>query len=404
MRKAIKIYGLLLCTWLMACMCISCSEDVIDDNPAAQQGKKGSVSFRLKGIDTGISTRAAQNIDFSRYAVKCYVFERVTDDYDATLVRDVDVLNSLITFENLKSNGHYYFVFFAVRSVYEDKLVLKEYTEGNYSNYVAPQDAKVDNSNYLKCFLQVFDETQLGTTGGFLQPYTDGSNEEFMIYGALSEYTVPEGNTEYQMQEITLKRLMGAVEFNANNVGEITACKVYSNFYRLYLTQMQINDPTTLNKVTDIESDVEIGDSGIYERYSDLTGMWGGQYYIGRTFTGDEKPAYVENGANCYRILLPCTTVRGITENIPNTECANTIAGTQNSFGEGFEENDIPTPPTTVTINGTEYVTKSPFPIFPNRTTVLTVGNGNQLTVSFKGVNGSGGIDVDDDKWDGWKD
>lgn len=400
MKRTVKIYGLLLCTWLMACMCMSCSEDVIEDDSAAQQGKKGSVSFLLSGIDAGVSTRAAQNIDFSQYTVKCYVFKQNegSSGYDCTLIQEVDVRNSLITFNNLEINKHYCFGFFAVRNAYKDKLVLKEYTNDDFTNYTAPQNAKVGNSKYLKCFLQIFEESGLGQAGGFLQPYSDGTNEDFMIYGVLVETSPVE--SDYQMQKISLKRLLGAVEFNPNNVGKITECKVYSNFYRLYLTQMQVNDATTLNRVTMLESNFEIGNTGNYYMYSDLTGMWGGQYYIGRQFT--EKQVYIENGEKHYRILLPCTTVKDYSDKIPVEECANTFFGTQNSYGDSAY--DIPDFPTSVTINGTVYTTTKPFPIFPNRTTVLTVGNGNQLTVSFKGVNGTGGIDVDNDDWDGWKD
>ena len=115
MKRRVKIYGLLLCAWLMACMCISCSEDVIEDSSTAQQGKKGSVSFLLSGIDAGVSTRAAQNIDFSQYTVKCYVFEQNegSSRYDCTWLQEIPVSKSFFTIIGLTEKVHC-FVFLAV--------------------------------------------------------------------------------------------------------------------------------------------------------------------------------------------------------------------------------------------------------------------------------------------------
>ena len=401
MKRTIKIYGLLLCAWLMACMCISCSEDVIEDDPAAQQGKKGSVSFLLSGIDVGVSTRVAQNIDFSQYTVKCYVFKQNegSSGYDCTLIQEVDVRNSLITFDNLEAGKHHCFAFFAVRNGYKDKLVLKEYTgtdesSDTYPYYFIPNDAQINVSNFQKCFLQVFDESGLGQDRDFLKPYSDGTDEDFMIYGVQVETTPVD--TDYQMQRISLKRLLGAVEFNPNNVGKITECKVYSNFYRLYLTQMQVNDATTLNGVTGM---VTMGD---IEIRSDFAGNW-----IPTTSTTAALLKEFGEETQRYRIYLPCTTIKTYSENvkIPEVECANTYIYSLSGWDlEDETGGNIPSTSTSVTIEGTEYSIKSPFPIFPNRTTVLTVGNGNQLTVSFKGLSGTGGIDVDNDDWDGWKD
>ena len=383
----------------MACMCISCSEDVIEDDHAAQQGKKGSVSFLLSGIDAGVSTRAAQNIDFSQYTVKCYVFKQNegSSGYDCTLIQEVDVRNSLITFDNLEADKHHCFAFFAVRNGYKDKLVLKEYTGTDesaekYPDYFTPKDAQINVSNFQKCFLQVFDESGLGQNGGFLQAHSGSADEDFMIYGVQVE-TEPV-DTDYQMQEISLKRLLGAVEFNPNNVGKITECKVYSNFYRLYLTQMQVNDATTLNGVTGM------GTMGDFEFRSDFVGNW-----IPTTSTTAALRKEFGEETQRYRIYLPCTTIKTYSENvkIPEVECANTYIYTLKGW-DWEDVTNIPFTPTSVTIEGTEYSIKSPFPIFPNRTTVLTVGNGNQLTVSFKGLSGTGGIDVDNDDWDGWKD
>lgn len=401
MKRRVKIYGLLLCAWLMACMCISCSEDVIEDSSTAQQGKKGSVSFLLSGIDAGVSTRAAQNIDFSQYTVKCYVFKQNEESsgYDCTLIQEVDVRNSLITFDNLEAGKHHCFAFFAVRNGYKDKLVLKEYTgtdesSDTYPDYFTPKDAQINVSNFQKCFLQVFDESGLGQNEGFLQAHSGSADEDFMIYGIQVETTPVD--TDYQMQKISLKRLLGAVEFNPNNVGKITECKVYSNFYRLYLTQMQVNDATTLNGVTGM---VTMGD---FEFRSDFAGNW-----IPTTSTTAALRKEFGEETQRYRIYLPCTTIKTYSENvkIPEVECANTYIYTLSAWDwEDESGGNIPSTPTSVTIGGTEYSIKSPFPIFPNRTTVLTVGNGNQLTVSFKGLSGTGGIDVDNDDWDGWKD
>lgn len=397
MNRAVKLYGLLLCTWLMACMCISCSEDVIEDNPAAQQGKKGSVSFLLSGIDAGVSTRAAHDIDFSQYSVKCYVFEQNEGSkrYDCTWVQEIPVSKSFFTINGLTEDKFHCFVFLAVKKEHENFLQLKEYTSksgeitDHYANYSAPQNAVINTSKYEKCFLQVFNESGLGQAGGFLHPLA----EDFMVYGVQAE-TVPT-STDYTMQKVTLKRLMGAVEFEANDAGNITECNVFSNFYRLYFSQMKYNNPTTLNGATGIDNGGE--------NWSDFAGNWTNVNDPSNYTTATLKKEFSQETKK-YRIFLPCTTIQEYSENneIPEVQRVNTMAGTLNSYDD--PELDVPINPTSVTINGKKYITKSSFPVFPNRITVFKVNDGNHLEISFKGLNGSGGIDVDNDDWDGWKD
>ena len=159
---------------------------------------------------------------------------------------------------------------------------------------------------------------------------------------------------------------------------------------------MQVNDATTLNGVTGM------GTMGDIEIRSDFAGNW-----IPTTVTTAALLKEFGEETQRYRIYLPCTTIKTYSENvkIPEVECANTHIYSLSGYDwEDETGGNTPSTPTSVTIGGTEYSIKSPFPIFPNRTTVLTVGNGNQLMVSFKGLNGSGGIDVDNDDWDGWKD
>lgn len=101
-----------------------------------------------------------------------------------------------------------------------------------------------------------------------------------------------------------------------------------------------------------------------------------------------------------YRIYVPCTTLSTTVDEIPEVECANTYKGTVFWEGMGSLDPDWndPSSPTSVIVDGIEYKTQLPFPVFPNRTTVLTINDGSSIKVTFTNAAG-GGIDLDDDTW-----
>lgn len=376
---------LLLISLLIGCVLVSCSENVIE-NDIPQKDKETQITFSLDGLETSLSTRSPGAIDFATYSIKLFVFKRTTGDLWKGYLLDripIDIETSLVAVD-IDNMSEYLYVFIAVPSAFKEKLVLKK---GMYS----PTDA-AEGSDYQVCYVPVFDETTVNQdllTGNY-QVFTDqvstDKKQDFMIYGWAKNFPPNlAADGKYTVQSVILTRQLGAIEFKAPTGKAITECSIYSNFYRLYLTQM-----TEQKKTAGViqETHSEAGDY--------ITSDLVGNYYsypanIVKTF-----PA----GSSNYRIYVPCTTLSTTVGNIPEVECANTYKGTVFWEGKGSLDPDWndPSSPTSVTVDGTKYKTQLPFPVFPNRTTVLTINDGSSIKVTFTNAAG-GGIDLDDDTW-----
>lgn len=391
-----KIYSILLSVCLAVGIFASCSEDAIDDGLSTGKGKTRSIAFSLSGLDMGMdlstrsaSTRTPDVVDFNKYSVKCFVFYRAqagTEDYNEfKYVREEFVDAFYYVVNNLQPTGDYVFAFLAAEKAYAPK-------DGGGTDYLKLKTGMYnpkpvdENSDFRYCYIPAFNESGRSDdgTGSYRVIRETGASDDFMVWGvtyfAPSELTIDNTHTP---QNIILKRQMGAIQFQASpTVGAITECSVFSNYYRLYLPQMLNTESAsvacTVNEL--LMNAIPIN--------NDFAGN-----YMTESFT----PAYV-NITKTFKddnyLYVPCTTLKNTNETIPESECANTLIGTVNESSSS----NAPTNPASVTINGKKFQTSVPFPIFPNRKTILKVADGTNLEVIY---GKDGGINLDDDEWDG---
>lgn len=391
MKKEMKTYKLLIMLLLMSCACFSCSDNELEVEPT---GKAGSISFSLNGLESGIvmnsetKTRAnISSIPFDQYAVKLFVFKRfdkASEHWEGfELEREAqDVTTSLVTVDNIEAESDYFFVFLAVPIEFSTDLILK-------TGMTEPKNAMISKgigtgTDPRYCYIPVFQEPSIDLGEIFdgpsftedLKVKTSSSSTEFMIYGWSISLPGIENEGAYTPQNVVLTPQLGAIEFVAGDVGTITSCSVYSNFYRFYLSQMTGEAATTINEIPE--------DENLYVM-SDLMGNYYVPQNIDKTFP---------SGTTRYNVFVPCSTLKDASEIIPDEEKANTYAGTESGTA------GAPSYSTSVTINSKTYATTEPFPVFPKRVTVLKVNDGSLVQIGFKNMDG-GGVNLEDDVWDG---
>lgn len=393
MKKALA--GTLM--FLTALLGTACQEDKLGMEGT---GKKEltSITFHIEGMEGKISTRAGNvtGLDiFSKYAVKLYLFKE--DKYqgttepnnpypNATLVEGypMDINNPSVTITGLDVNNfNYCYAFVACEEAYADKLVAKAIDPDSYSAECS--EAK-SGSLYTNCFLQVLDEVNMS-------PFDKAEKAEdyFMVYGYGGGINTISGDIDfYTPVSVVLKRQMGAVVFSTADVGQLAKCTVFTEFYRLYLSQMveffgagtrnhshcgYFVGTDNPNDSSNPYADGDYSGSVLYDSNFSKT------FESGSSIGNPECGEAIING---YVMYLPCTTTQG-EENVPTEQKANV------SF------NYVDNIATSIEIGGKTYSTSSPFPIFPNRRTILTIGDDSQLNVSFGDGNG---INYEED-WNG---
>lgn len=377
----------------------SCSDDTPITSDAPTE-KKTTLTFRIDGIGDMKMTRAAEEpgnvagLDiFEKYTVKLYLFAEERQDGvetepdnpypGAQLVAGYPkpITESTVQITGLDCDTYNYcYVFVACEDDYADKLEVKAINVDGFGSGLSNIS---EGSLYTNCCIQVLDEDNNA-------PFDKNENAEdfFMVYGAGEGITA--STTEiYQPVSVVLRRQMGAVVFNAGNIEQEAECGVFTEFYRLYLSQIvEKGNAGTRNHAHNgylIGTDASEEDNPYID--GDYAWLLGEQTFtqnfsVGTTIGGGTSG---EEQVTGYVIYLPCTTMHE-EGNVPNQEYANVDFGSGNS------------PKTYITIGGKTYSTTQPFPIFPNRRTILSVGDGSTLTVSFTGE--GGGINYEDD-WNG---
>lgn len=398
MKKALA--GTLM--FLTALLGTACQEDKLG---MEETGKKEltSITFHIEGMEGKISTRAGNvtGLDiFSKYAVKLYLFKE--DKYqgttepsnpypNATLVEGypMDINNPSVTITGLDVNNfNYCYAFVACEEAYADKLVAKAIDPDSFD--AKPSEAK-SGSLYTNCFLQVLDEEKEK-----MSPFDKAETAEdyFMVYGYGGGITTISGDIDfYTPVSVVLKRQMGAVVFSTADVSQRAKCTVFTEFYRLYLSQMvEFFGAGTRNHSHDL------GNIPGTDSPWDPNKPYAGGDYAGNVLYDSNFSKTFESGSsignpecgegiiNGYVMYLPCTTTTADENNVPAEQNANV------AFQYGIT--DIAT---SIEIGGKTYSTSSPFPIFPNRRTILTIGDDSQLNVSFGDGNG---INYEED-WNG---
>lgn len=366
MKMKNKYYNYVLGSlcFLMAALSVSCSEEIFDDK---EQIDNATVTFEV-GIDASIMTRATGSYgSVSDYTTTAYVFSRTRNVDNPpseegenfyenfTFVESANVGSSLFTYD-ITEDKLYLFVFVACENPYAEKGLGKVVIEDNYDI----KEIEV-GTEFKNCFIRIFSNDDDNTTEGYCTPHPKAANakDDFMVFGAAHQINgIAEGN--YKPEKITLTRQLGAVVFKAGPSTEKVTCKVASEYYRLYLSQM-------------------CGEAA----FSSLMNDFAGNKMVplmSRDFDG--------NNDGTYTFYLPCTTTEAPSE---------TSKGQANVV---FDEGWIGLVETSITTNGVTYTLDedATFPISPNYKTILTTDDGSRLNVSFSEEDG--GINLEDE-WNG---
>lgn len=340
---------------LMAAFWTSCSEDTIGTE--TNESKLSSVTFHIGGIE-GLRTRAAngiENIDFNKYGARLYLFkdkiENSTTDTDNpypgfTLASDpVEITEGYVTIDNLnRTEYNYIYIIVAYEKGYAEEAKVMSWDADSYASY----ELEVDKSLYTTCYIAALDENNS------YAPYSQQGDDKFMIYGAGGE--IASQLDQFVPVEVVLTRQMGAVVFStgAEDIERIPAsCTITTDYYRLYLSQIIETLSGTQNHCSDFASSNANPEISI-------------------EFEGGA----LINELKGYMVYLPCTTTKAYesyeASNIPDNEKIN------------YKNADPGTTCTTsITVQGKTYATNQLFPIYPNRRTILTIGDGSKITVSF---------------------
>lgn len=393
------LYGGLL-PLLLAVLFASCNDEMVDAGGNASSGKMGSVTFRLGGISGSVSTRSNDgdpvSIDLNSYAVKAFVFRHNPESDALEYYKEQEVTQSLVTIDGITKDVNHAYVFVAVPKWAEQHLVLKCYPKESPTKMEINGDGVVTQSGttWNRCYLPVFEEPGVDEKNNLKGDYTfkvitdPETGEDFKIYAWGNETPVGHGNDTYTPDLVVFAPQFGKVRFKANDGQTITSCNIYSNVYRFYMSQVIGKDPTVENGLT-------IENSVVGEVYSDFLVNYenGNLACITKDFSGESS----------YEVCMPCTTLG---TDVPSDDKKNEFA---NTFGtgtawEGSEEGegDEGWPnPTSATVNGVKIETKTAFPIFRKRTTVLGIKDDKTMTVKFEDDNKKPGIGLDDDEWNG---
>lgn len=329
----------------------------------------------MKGTQTRAFSASDEEIDFDNYKVKLYLFKGNTKgsaNGTFTYVNTLPVNTGFFTVDGLDKEFYYKCIFAAVKNEFEEVLTLQDYIVSGAANA---------SSSYQNCFLKILDEDKMGVDdlggdffGGIpIRQENTTTKNDFEIFGKGEIVLVT--SDFYTPYEIALTRQVGAVEFQVGAVsaGETVKCQIYSEFYRLYLSQILEN-----------KSRNEAGD-----------------YTGGYLMTYITKSSTVAEATNDYRfvIYMPYTTARGREEVVPADEKANWMDDANGLAGMGMGLGTTYNPYANIQIGTKKYTCESPFPIYRNAKTILTTTN-DKLIVKV-GDTADGGVDLDDDNWDG---
>lgn len=375
-------YILVTFIWMVVFTSVmSCSNDELADNTDTIDST-GSITFNLqnnfsmKGTQTRAFSASDEEIDFDNYKVKLYLFKGNTKgsaNGTFTYAKAVDVTTGFFTVDGLDKEYYYKCIFAAVKNEFANMLTLQDYKQSGAAN---------TSSTYQNCFLKILDEEGADPEGyGMSIRQGDVSKNDFEIFGKGEIVFVT--SDFYTPYEIALTRQVGAVEFQVGAVeaGETVTCQIYSEFYRLYLSQILEN--TSMNKADDIWTTGLLGDWCTSTKTT----------YIYKSSTSSSSTDYR------FVIYMPYTTARGREETIPTEEKANWLNPTLGASQGGETLAEFGLPYANIQIGTKKYTCESPFPIYRNAKTILTATN-DKLTVKVENSE-NGGVDLDDDNWDG---
>lgn len=397
-------------TTVLFALLSSCSDE---DMPGKENGfsekKTQTLSFSLS-IDEGdglsVSTRASsgsgiQPLPTDAYHVYVYWFKVGQDENqdEKRFFMEAEAVTSPTYTKEVEVEGKYAYVFLAVPDGEYNSVVEPEnirdfgqavLDDGDYSFTKNSGSLKEGTTILENCFLPFFTDDKSEKDNN--SPEKEGFNvtRNLQVFGDGNEITA--GYDLHAPANIVLRRQFGAVEIQGtgNLAGKNVKCTVKSDYYRLYLSQMVKPENSasltedkyysSQNSGTGSNSDSFFGRDYFSYSYS--------QYILPSfTFNQTVDDSFLTSEGNLL-IYLPYTTAKtqGSVENDEKT--------LYNHNDGDFEDG----PSLTFTIDGKEYKYNQPFPIRRNTKAFFYI-DGTELHLA--GQNGDGGIDLDNDEWDG---
>lgn len=393
----------------------SCMESNIPDNPDKEDNGKCSVTFALSKSDDSnfnIVTKAQGSLVPNGYTVVFYLFKNDTESNQYQLVQKETVYPPLYTIENLEKKSQYKYVFAATKDENASVLDAIDFSKGTTkTGTIVPSTtlARVEDGNILEnCFISYVED---GNPLTYTNDETIVINKDLEIYGCGSLF-IP-GQVSSTPIDVIMERQFGVVEFIYTDaqVGDKLTCSFSSDYYRLYLSQMIRDDITKeytssnlammpFNGNTYVHGNMGINDYKTGDYYSAL-----GILKSKAILPVFKKEKTLAAGQNSIQVYVPYTTATTVGTEVDNTYKANYISftgtgGPVNSLMKDRFKGSV-----FLRVEKTDNTIKeykregneAPFPIYRNaKTTFTTVGN-DYMQISI----GNGGINIDDDNWDG---
>lgn len=386
----------IIATMLLALLS-SCSDEELSGNGNnSDMGGTKTLNFTLSidagdGLSVGTRASSGKNIIPIPSDYRVYVYWFKGDDGTKFYFEEAEEVSGSLYSRKVDIEGKYAYLFLAVpKGKGYDNVIeptnMRDFGQFNVEDLISTKSGKLisGTSNLYNCFLPFLEED--GTEQENYDKTEFKVNRNLQIFGDGNYITA--GYDEHFPASIVLRRQFGAVEIQGTSSlqGKQVKCSVKSDYYRLYFSQM-----------IKPANSASISEDGYYNSENsalDQSVQTSGDYYSS-TYYNDRIPSFAfsqeANGdflteKGNLLIYLPYTEAR---RNGPAEYGHTTL------YGWGVTPEG---PSLTVTIDGREYTYSEPFPIRRNTKAFFYI-EGTEL--HFSGKDGNGGIDLDDDKWDG---
>lgn len=387
----------IIATMLLALLS-SCSDEELsgNGNNSDMEGTK-TLNFTLSidagdGLSVGTRASSSKNIIPIPSDYRVYVYWFKGDDGTNFYFEEAEEVSGSLYSRKVDIEGKYAYLFLAVpKGKRYDNVIeldnMRDFGQANVGDLTSTKSGKlISGTSKLKnCFLPFLEED--GTEQENYDKTEFKVTRNLQIFGDGNYITA--GYDEHFPASIVLRRQFGAVEIQGTSSlqGKQVKCSVKSDYYRLYFSQMikpansaSISEDGYYNSENSaLDQSVQTSDGDYYSS----------TYYNDRipsfAFSQEANGDFLTEKGNLL-IYLPYTEAR---RNGP-AECGHTTL-----YGWGVTPEG---PSLTVTIDGREYTYNDPFPIRRNTKAFFYI-EGTEL--HFSGKDGNGGIDLDDDKWDG---
>ena len=388
----------IIATMLLALLS-SCSDEELsgNGNNSDMEGTK-TLNFTLSidagdGLSVGTRASSGKNIIPIPSDYRVYVYWFKGDDGTNFYFEEAEEVSGSLYSRKVDIEGKYAYLFLAVPKGkgYDNVIELdnmRDFGQVDVGDFSSTKSGNLifGISNLDNCFLPFLEED--GTEQENYDKTEFKVTRNLQIFGDGNYITA--GYDMHVPASIVLRRQFGAVEIQGTSTlqGKQVICSVKSDYYRLYFSQM-----------IKPANSASISEDGYYKSQNiaiDKSNQAKGDYYSSTSYN-EIVPSFVFNQEANGDFL---TEKGNLLIYLPYTEAhRNGPAGKghttlYNMSDEGPEEG----PSLTVTIDGHEYTYNDPFPIRRNTKAFFYI-EGTEL--HFSGKDGNGGIDLDDDKWDG---